>query len=239
MPAGVAGGPTDRLDERGLPAQEPLLVGVEDGDERDLREVEALAQEVDPDEDVVLPQAELADDGDPVERVDLGVQVARTDARLEEVVGEVLGHLLRQRGDEDALARLLAVADLVQEVVDLVARRPELDLGVDDPRRADELLGDDLGAGELERARGGGDEHELLHLPQELVEAERPVVERRGQPEAVVDQRLLARAVALVHAAELRHGLVRLVDEADEVVGEVVDEREGVRAGGRPSSTRE
>ena len=45
-----------------------------------------------------------------------------------------------------------------------------------------------------------------------------------GQPEAVVDQRLLARAVALVHAADLRHGLVGLVDEADEVLGEVVDQ---------------
>src|SRR5213076_593610 len=38
-----------------------------------------------------------------------------------------------------------------------------------------------------------------------------------------------ARAVALVHAADLRHGLVRLVDEADEVLREVVEE--AVRAG--------
>ncbi len=75
----------------------------------------------------------------------------------------------------------------------------------------------------------GRDEDELLHLPEKLVEAQRPVVERRGKAEAVVDQRLLARAVALVHAAQLRDGLVRLVDEADEVVGEVVDERERVR----------
>ena len=74
------------------------------------------------------------------------------------------------------------------------------------------------------------DEHELRHLAEELVEAERPVVERRREPEAVVDERLLARAVALVHAADLRHGLVRLVDEDDEVVGEVVDQRERVRA---------
>ena len=55
-----------------------------------------------------------------------------------------------------------------------------------------------------------------------------------GQAEAVVDQRLLARAVALVHPADLRHGLVRLVDEADEVVREVVDQRERVRPG-RPA----
>ncbi len=71
----------------------------------------------------------------------------------------------------------------------------------------------------------GGDEHELRHLGQELVEAQRPVVERRGKPEPEVDQRLLARAVALVHAADLRDRLVRLVREDDEVGREVVQQR--------------
>jgi len=60
-----------------------------------------------------------------------------------------------------------------------------------------------------------------------------------GQPEAVVDERLLARAVALVHAAELRHGLVRLVEEDEEVVGEVVEQAVRPRAGARPSRMRE
>src|SRR2546429_63221 len=40
----------DRLDQRGLAAQEALLVGVEHGHERDLGQVEALAQEVHADE---------------------------------------------------------------------------------------------------------------------------------------------------------------------------------------------
>ena len=60
--------------------------------------------------------------------------------------------------------------------------------------------------------------HHLRHLLEELVEAQRPVVERGRQAEAEVDERLLARPVALVHAADLRDGLVRLVDEDHEVV---------------------
>ncbi len=130
-----------------------------------------------------------------------------------------------------ALTELLAAADLVQQVVDLVLRRAQLDLGIDDPGRADQLLGDRVRVPELERARRRGHEHHLRHLLQELVEAQRPVVERRGQAEAEVDERLLARAVALVHAADLRDRLVRLVDEDDEVVREVVEQRERVRAG--------
>src|SRR5207247_6932109 len=70
-----------------------------------------------------------------------------------------------------------------------------------------------------------GDRHELVARLW-------AVVERAGQPEAGVDQRLLARPVALVHAADLRHGLVGLVDEADEVAGEVVEQAVRARAGG-------
>ena len=83
----------------------------------------------------------------------------------------------------------------------------------------------------LELARRGGHEPHLAHALEELLEADRPVVGRRGQAEAVLDQRHLARAVALVHAAQLRHGVVRLVDEAQEVRREEVEQRGGGLAG--------
>ena len=41
-----ARGASDRLDQRRLPAQEALLVGIEDGHQRDLGQVEPLAQQV-------------------------------------------------------------------------------------------------------------------------------------------------------------------------------------------------
>ena len=56
----VAGGAADRLDQRLVRAQEALLVGVEDRHQRHLGQVEALAQQVDADEDVVLAQPQLA-----------------------------------------------------------------------------------------------------------------------------------------------------------------------------------
>ena len=40
----------------------------------------------------------------------------------------------------------------------------------------------------------------------------------------MLDERALARRVALVHRADLRHGDVRLVDDHEEVVGEVVEQ---------------
>ena len=47
------------------------------------------------------------------------MQVAHTDAHLDEIVGQVLGHLLRERRDEHALVGLGAAADLLDQVVDL------------------------------------------------------------------------------------------------------------------------
>ena len=61
----------------------------------------------------------------------------------------------------------------------------------------------------------------------ELVEPQGPVVERGREPEAVLDERLLAGPVTLVLSVQLRDGHVRLVEHAEEVVGEVVEQ--GVR----------
>ena len=85
-PVDVAGGAADRLHEAGLAAQEALLVGVEDRHQRDLGQVQPLAQQVDPDQDVVLAEAQVADDLDPFQGVDLRVQVADLDPVLEQVV---------------------------------------------------------------------------------------------------------------------------------------------------------
>ena len=149
----VAGGPADRLHERRLGAQEALLVGVEDRHQRHLRQVEALAQQVDADEHVELAEAQGPQDLDALHGVDVGVQVAHPQALLEEVVGEVLGHLLRQRRDEHPVALGDAVVDVLDEVVDLALRRLDDDLRVDEAGRAHDLLDDLVGHPQLVRAR--------------------------------------------------------------------------------------
>ena len=140
----VAGGAADGLDQRGLGAQEALLVGVEDGDERAFGNVEALAQQVDADQHVEGAEAQVADDLDALDRVDVGVHVAHAHAVLVQVFGEVLGHALGQHGDERAVAlarrpRLTSP----EQVVDLRAGGADLDRRVDEAGRADDLLDED------------------------------------------------------------------------------------------------
>ena len=94
----------DRLDERGLGAQEAFLVGIENGDERAFRNVEALAQQVDADQYVEGAEPQVADDLDALQRVDVGMHVAHADALLMHVFGQVLGHALGQHRDQRAIA---------------------------------------------------------------------------------------------------------------------------------------
>ena len=203
------------------------------GDQRHLRKVEALTQKVDADEHVVFAQPKLAEQLDPAQGVDLGVQIPDPDPHLEQIVGEVLGHLLGQRGDQHALIALGALADLADQVVDLALRRFDDDLRVDQAGRPDHLL-DELAA-RLAQLVCAGRRRQIDRLADpvgELLPGQRPVVDRRRQPEPEVDEVALARHVALVHAADLRHGHVRLVDDEQEVLGEVVDQRgrRGARA---------
>ena len=160
------------------------------------------------------------------------MQVVGTDADLAEIVGQVLGHLLGQRGDECALATLGAGLDLADEIVDLAVGTAHLHIGIEQSGGADELLDNLGGVVALVVSGRGGDEHDLVDVALELVDVERPVVDRRGQAEAEVDQCLLARGVAAVHAAHLGNGHVRLVDEEQPVLGEVIEQGPGRGAGG-------
>ncbi len=114
--------------------------------------------------------------------------------------------------------------DLGQQVVDLRLRRAHIEHRIDESGRANDLLDDLTRVHSLVFRRRRRHEHRLRQQAFELVEAKRPVVERGRQAEAVVDEVLLARAVALVHAAGLRNRHVRLVDEHQRARRQVIDQ---------------
>src|SRR5690606_4315968 len=68
--ARIACGTADRLDERALVAQKPFLVRIENRDERHLRKVEPLAQQVDADEYLESAQPQIPQNLHALDRVD-------------------------------------------------------------------------------------------------------------------------------------------------------------------------
>ena len=136
-PVEVAGRASGRLNQRSGGAQKALLVGVQDRHERDFGQIKSFAQQVDADEHVEHAPAEVAQDLDPLERVDVRVQVADLDAKLLVVRRQVLSHALRQRGDEDPLPERGALPDLLEQIVDLAAHRANLDRRIHQTRSAE------------------------------------------------------------------------------------------------------
>jgi len=229
----VAGGTSGGLRERAVGAEEAFLVGVEDGHEGHFGQVEALAQEVDAHQDVVDAFAQVGHDLDTLQGVDVAVDVVAADPVVEEELGELLGHALGEGGDEGALAALDAQLDFLHEVVDLVVGGAHLDGRVEQAGGADDLVDDNaFGAHQLVVGGRGADVNGLRRQGFELVEGERTVVAGGRQAEAVLDEVLLAGAVAAIHGPDLRDGDVALVDHQEEVLGEEVEQAVGTRPGG-------
>ena len=166
--------------------------------------VQPFAQQVDAHQHVELSQPQIPDDFHSLHGVDVGVQITHLDAVFRKIVGQVLRHALGKRGHQHAFIALHPVADLGQQVVHLGGGRPHLYLRVHQSGRSHHLLHHlRLVLAFILRGRGGN-EKSLRHDLLELVEPERPVVECAREPKAVVHQILLARAVAAIHAADLR-----------------------------------
>ncbi len=222
----VTGGAADRLDERRFRAQEAFLVGVENGDEAAFGNIETLAQEVDADQHVEGAEAQIADDLDALERVDVRMHVAHPHALFVQILGQVFGHALGEHGDEGAVARGGGLADLAQHVVHLRFGGAHLHRRIDEAGRTDHLFGEDAagllhlpGAGRCRHGDGVG-----AHCVP-FLEAQWPVVHAGGQAEPVLGERRLAAEVAAIHAADLRNGDVTLVDEDQRIVRNIFEQR--------------
>ena len=155
-------------------------------------------------------------------------------ARIKQIVRQVLRHALGERGHKHALVTRRALANLIQQVVNLAAHGSHVDLGVEQARRTNDLLHVVLRHAKLVITGRCRNIDKLRDTRLELIETQGSVVERRGQTKAVLHQRHLAGAVALVHAANLRHRDMALVDNAKHVLGEVIDKRKRRFSGAAP-----
>ena len=72
-----------------------------------------------------VADAEVADDGDALQRLDVRVQVVDLDAQLHQVARQILGHPLGQRRDHHPLALRDALLDHADQIVDLPFDRPD------------------------------------------------------------------------------------------------------------------
>src|SRR5580704_3511354 len=224
----VAGGASYGLNQGTGGAQKPFLVGIENRNQGDLGQIKPLAQQVDADQHVIFAAAQIAQQPHALQSLDFRMHVTAFHANFGVVAGQILRHSLGQHGDQDAFVALHTQPNFGQQIVDLPAYGPNLNLRIDQASRANDLLHDySCGLGQLIRAGGGGDIDGLVGAGFELLEFERAIVHGRRQAKAVIHQVLLARTITMPHAMQLGHGHVRLVNKHQVIAGKIVQERGG------------
>ena len=67
----VSGRAAHRLDQRGLRTQEAFFIGVQDRHQRDLRNIQALAQQIDAHQHIEHIHAHVPDDLNALQRIDI------------------------------------------------------------------------------------------------------------------------------------------------------------------------
>ena len=222
----IAGSPADGLHERGVAAQKALLVRVQDRHQRAFRDIQPLTQQVDADQHVEHAQAQVADDFDSLQRINVGMEVAHLYPVFGQVLGQVLGHAFGEGRDQNAPATADDDARLGEQIVDLPLDRPDFGHRVDEAGGADDLFGKRAaGAFHLPRARRRAHEHRLRAERVPLLEPQRPVVEAAWQPKAEFAQDALSRGVTPGHAADLRDRHVAFIDDEQRVLRQVLKQR--------------
>ena len=68
------------------------------------------------------------------------VHIPHLDAGGFKVIGQILGHFLGERGDQNPFALGCAGVDFSNEIVDLAINRTDNDLRIEQTGRADDLL---------------------------------------------------------------------------------------------------
>ena len=87
--------------ERGLRPEKALLVRIENGNERYLGNVEALTQQVDADQHIVHAETQIAHQLLPLDGLNIVVHIAHLNACGFKVIGQIFGHFLGERGDQN------------------------------------------------------------------------------------------------------------------------------------------
>ena len=155
------------------------------------------------------------------------MEIAHLDVHFAQIGRQAFRHLLGQRGDQHAVALARGLDDFGVEVVNLTGCGTDVDLGIEQTGRADNLLDNLTGMLHFIRRGRRADADELTDALLEFLKAQGAVVKGTRQAEAVGNECFLACAVAVVHGANLRQGDMAFIDEDDVVLGEII--QQGIR----------
>lgn len=128
------------MDKRGLGKKEELIVGIENGEEKELGNVEKLEKKVDEEKKVEREKKKVENDLDEIKSVDIRVNIEKEKELLVKILGKVLRNEFGKKGEESEIEIIRSIEDLEKKIVKMSIGRKDLERRVDEEGREDEML---------------------------------------------------------------------------------------------------
>lgn len=119
-----------------------MLIGIDDSDVGYFRQIQSFPEEIDSYDDFDLAQSQILEDLEPIERIDLAVEVGDLHSIGSEILGKLLARFLGQRGYESPLSPFPDFCYIPHHIVYHEIHLRDLQQGVQQSGRTDDLLYD-------------------------------------------------------------------------------------------------
>ena len=203
--------------------QKSFLVGIEHSHKRNLGQVQPFAQQIDANQHIEEPPAQIVHDLHPFERIDIAVNIVTAHLHPLQVIRQLFGHAFGECSHQHALVGCGTLCNFFHQVVDLVEAGTHFDDRVEKSRRPDKLLNDySLTLHQLIIGRGSTHIDRARRQRFELLEGLRTVIQRSRKTETVFNERLFARTVSAVHGAYLGHRYMALINDQQKIFRKIV-----------------
>ena len=208
-------------------SEEAFLVCIQNRHKRNRRNVKPFTQQVYTHKNVEKSVLEVLDDFHPLHGIHIGMDVAATNAHFCEIFLQLLGHPFGKSGNKHPFVHFGPFADFLKQVIHLIFHRTNLNRRVKQSGRPYNLLNHKaFRLLKLVVCRSCAHKYLLSCNLLEFIEFQRPVVRCSRESEPIVNQYALPRMVTTVHGTNLRQGNMALVDECNEILGEIVNQAE-------------
>ena len=222
-PVDIPGRPAAGLNQRSFRTEKTGPVGIQNSHQGYLGNVQPFPEEIDPDQDIKLPQTQLPDNLGSSHGLDIRMKILNPDPFPFIIFRQFFRHSLGQGGHQDPFILLHPEPDLSQKIIHLILSSSNQNRRIDQPRGPDNLLYYCPPAPfHFIFSRCSGNIDSLMDPILKLREIQGSIIKGGGEPESKLNQSLLPGTIPPRHPPDLGDGDMALIDKEQEIIREVI-----------------
>ena len=140
MTFAVSGSPSNGLNQRRFGTQKSLFICIQNGDQRNLRNIQSLSQQVNSDQYVKYIQTHIPYDFCPFQSIDVRMKVFYPNSHFSHVIGQILCHPLGQSRNQNLVVLFYFFIYLRNQIVNLPFYRTDENFRIQQTGWADNLF---------------------------------------------------------------------------------------------------